>query len=365
MNKKINLVEMYLSDDIKEAANSVLDSKQFIKGEQNKKLGEEFSKYVNADYGTTVSSGTAALFLALKSIGLKKTDEVITVSHSFIATATTIIHNHGSLKFTDIEEDSYCMNVNQVKELINENTKAIVPVHLYGHPVDMNALMKIAKENNLFVIEDACQAHGAEYKGKKVGSIGDIGCFSFFPSKNMTVCGDGGIAVTNNAEFAEKISMLRDQGRKDKYSHEMIGYNFRLSEMAAAIGRVELTHLTEWTEKRRENAKLYNDLLKDLPDIITPIEKEDVKHVYHMYVIRSKERAELAKFLNDKGIGTGIHYPIPIHKQPCFKQYNETSLETTEKIVKEILSLPMSPLLKKEEIERVCDSIKEFYKRGD
>lgn len=363
MDKKINLVEMYMGEDIKEVANSVLDSKRFIKGGENEKLGEEFSKYANADYGVTVSSGTAALFLALKAIGIKKGDEVITVSHSFIATAATVVHNQGNLKFLDVDEESYCMDVNQIEELINKNTKAIIPVHLYGHAVDMDSLMNIAKEKELFVIEDACQAHGAEYNGKKVGSIGDVGCFSFFPSKNMTVCGDGGIAVINNEELAEKISMLRDQGRKDKYLHEIIGYNFRMSELAAAIGRVELKHLEEWTKSRRKNTEKYNELLREVEQIILPIEKEYAKHVYHMYVIRSKERRRLAEFLKEKGIETGIHYPIPIHKQPCFKEYNGLHLPVTEKIVTEILSLPMSPLLKESEVEYVCKSIKEFYSK--
>jgi dTDP-4-amino-4,6-dideoxygalactose transaminase len=223
----------------------------------------------------------------------------------------------------------------------------------------MKPLLEIAEDKGLFVIEDACQAHAAEYRGKKTGSMGDVGCFSFFPSKNMTVAGDGGMITTNNDELAEKLSMLRDHGRKDKYIHEILGLNFRLSEIPAAVGREQLKHLPEWTEKRRKVAAKYNELLEGIVE--TPVEAKWAKHVYHLYVIQTRDRDGLSKYLEKNGISTGIHYPVPVHKQPCMKAGN-IDLPVTDALVDRILSLPMHPQLKDEEIEYVAEKIKEWKK---
>jgi len=231
---------------------------------------------------------------------------------------------------------------------------------LYGQPADMDEIIKIAKKYDLKIIEDACQAHGAEYKGKKVGSLSDVGCFSFYPAKNLGAYGDGGMVVTNNEQIAERIKMLRNYGQSKKYYHDFIGYNSRLDEIQAAVLRVKLRYLDEWNDKRREHAKLYNELLENVSGIETPTEKEFVKHVYHLYVIRCKNRNELQNYLSSKGVSTGIHYPIPVHLQKAYKhlEYKEGDFPITEKYAKEILSLPMFPELTDEEIEAVVGLIR-------
>lgn len=361
--KKISLCKIYVDDLMKEAAVNVLDSGGYIKGEQNKKLESGFAELCSVKHGVTVNSGTAALMLSLIALGIKKDDEVIVPSHTFIATASVVLHLGAKPVFVDIDPETYTLSVDDVKKKITKKTKAIIPVHLYGHPADMDRIMEIAEENDLKVIEDACQAHGAIYKGKNIGGIGDIGCFSFFPSKVMTVCGDGGMVTTNNKEIAEKIGMLRDQGRKkgEKYSHELLGFNFRLSELHAAIGRVQLKHLPDFIEKRRKIAKRYNEGVKGMKNVMTPKEKTWARHVYYVYTIRVKKRDELVAYLNNKGVATGIYYPVPVHKQPCItKIIKPCVLRETEKCAKEVLSLPMHPMLKDEDIEYIVENVKKF-----
>ena len=361
---KINMAEMYVDDEIKNATIKVLESKRYVKGQQAKEFENEFSKFVGAKYGITTNSGTSALHIAMLSIGLKKGDEVIVPSHTFIATASPLIHIGAKPVFAEIDEKTYTIDANDVRKKITDKTKAIIPVHLYGHPADMDEIKEIADKYSLKIIEDACQAHGAEYKGKKVGIIGDMAAFSFFPSKNMTVAGDGGIIVTNNEEYATRAKALVDQGRLagKKYEHDFVGFNYRMSELLAAIGRVQLKHLPRWIENRRAAAKIYNELLEG-ENIVIPFEARWAKHVYHLYVIRCKRRDELKEFLKEKNIATGIHYPIPVHLQPAMKEYGNVKLEITEKFAKEVLSLPMHPQLKKEDVEYVADSIKEWLRK--
>ncbi len=358
---KINMAEMYVDDEIKNAAIKVLESKRYVKGEQAKKFENEFSKFVGTKYAIATNSGTSALHVLMLSIGIKRGDEVIVPSHTFIATVSPLIHIGAKPVFAEIDEKTYTIDTNDIRKKITDKTKAIIPVHLYGHPAAMDEIKEIAEEHDLKIIEDACQAHGAEYKGKKVGSIGDAAAFSFFPSKNMTVAGDGGMIVTDNEEYAIKAKALVDQGRLagKKYEHDFVGFNYRMSEILAAIGRVQLRHLDEWIERRREIAKLYNELL-DGEDIILPFEEQWAKHVYHLYVIRCRNREELKKFLKEKGIATGIHYPIPVHLQPAIaKNYK---LPITEKIAKEVLSIPMHPQMKREDAEYVANAIKEWLR---
>jgi len=347
-----------ICEELTQAVQRVLKSGWFILGEEVKKFEEEFSKYIGVKYGVGVNSGSDALFLALKALGIGKGDEVITVSHTFISTVDAIVRNGAKPVFVDIEPDTYCIDATKIEEAITNKTKAILPVHLYGHPADMDQIMEIAKKYNLFVIEDACQAHGAEYKGKKVGSIGDLGCFSFYPIKNLGAYGDGGMIVTNNEEIAEKLKMLRNYGQSEKYHHDFVGVNSRLDEIQAAILRVKLKHLDEWNERRRKVAKLYNELLED-SEIVTPIEKEYAKHVYHLYVVRCKDRDVLQQQLLKNGIQTQIHYPIPIHKQKAYLNLGfNFYLSVTEEICNEILSLPMHPWLNNEEVLSITEVIK-------
>jgi len=363
--KELEMAKMYVDDEIKKAVMDALDSRRYIKGEQNEKFEKEFAKFCGTKYAITVNSGTSALILALKARGLKHNSEVIIPSHTFIASANAVFHAGLKPIFADIDEETYTLDIEDVEEKITKDTRAIMPVHLYGHPANMEPLRGIAKENNLYIVEDACQAHGAMYKEQKCGAIGDIAAFSFFPSKNMTVSGDGGMVTTNNEELAEKISALRDQGRKkgEKYRHDLIGYNFRMSEIHATIGREQLRHLSEWIEKRRRNAAYYNELISDIKEIQTPMEKKWAKHVYHLYVIRSKERDKLSRFLMEKEIPFGIHYPIPVHQQPIFNE-ESIKLNKTEKIAREVLSLPMHPFMEEEQIEYIASKIKEFFREA-
>jgi dTDP-4-amino-4,6-dideoxygalactose transaminase len=349
-----------IKKEVSESIQRVIENSSFILAEEVEKFENEFSSYIGVKHGIGVNSGSDAIFLTLKALGISKGDEVITVSHTFIATADAIARNEATPVFVDIDPETYCMDTKKIEERITKRTKAILPVHIYGHPADMDAILEIAQAHDLYVIEDACQAHGAEYKGRKVGSLCDAGCFSFYPIKNLGAYGDGGIIVTNNEEIAARLRMLRNYGQRQKYHHEFIGINSRLDEIQAAILRVKLKHLNEWNSKRRENAELYNELLLST-EIITPTEKNS-KHAYHLYVIRSKERDALQQYLEKNGIQTLIHYPIPVHKQRAYLNLcSSCYLPITEEICNEILSLPMFPQLTEKEIESVAKAIVNFH----
>jgi len=359
----VDLKRQYYSikEEIDNAIKNVLESGYFILGENVKLFEDEFSRYCNAKYGIGVASGTDALQLALRACGISRGDEVITVSNTAFPTAIAISYTGAKPVFVDVDE-TYTMDASRVEEKINEKTKAILPVHLYGQPADMDPILEIAKKHDLYVIEDACQAHGAEYKGRKVGSIGDIGCFSFYPTKNLGAYGDGGFITTNNEELAERLKLLRNYGQIERYNHAIKGYNSRLDEIQAAILRVKLKRLDKWNELRRRNAKLYSELIGE--KVIVPFERENSTHVYHLYVIRTKQRDELRKWLKSRGILTDVHYPTPIHLQKAYADLGlgEGSLPVTEKYANEILSLPMFPELTEEEISHIADAINEFEK---
>jgi len=347
-----------IGEEITRAIQRVLKSGWFILGEEVERFEDEFSNYIGAKYAIGVNSGSDALLLALQALGIGKGDEVITVSHTFISTVDAIVRNGAKPVFVDITPDTYCIDVTKIEERITKRTKAIIPVHLYGHPADMQPIVEIAKKYKLSVIGDACQAHGAEYKGKKAGSIGDIGCFSFYPVKNLGAYGDGGMAVTDNKELATKLKILRNYGQARKYYHDFIGVNSRLDEMQAAILRVKLKQLDDWNSRRRKFAQIYDKLLKDA-DVVIPVEKGYAKHVYHLYVIRHKNRDRLQQRLLAKEIQTQIHYPIPVHKQKAYLELGHAAkLPITERICNEILSLPMHPFLREDEIQAVVDGVK-------
>ena len=348
-----------ISGEIREAMGRVLKSGWFILREEVRRFEEEFSTYIGAKYGIGVNSGSDALYLALQALGIGSGDEVITVSHTFVSTVDAIVRNGAKPVFVDVDADTYCIGVTKIEQLITNRTKAILPVHFYGHPADMQPIMEIARKYKLIVIEDACQAHGAEYKGNKAGSIGDIGCFSFYPVKNLGSYGDGGIAVTDDKELAIKLRMLRNYGQSKKYYHDFVGVNSRLDELQAAVLRVKLKHLNEWNEKRRKAAKIYDQLLRDA-GVIIPVEKKYAKHVYHLYVIRDKKRDRLQQHLLANGIQTQIHYPIPVHKQKAYAELGHAAkLPVTERICNEILSLPMHPFFREDEIHAIVERCKE------
>lgn len=350
-----------IKGEIDRAIQRVIENGTFVLGEEVKKFEKEFSNYVGSKYAIGVNSGSDAIFLTLKALGISKGDEVITVSHTFISTVDAIVRNDATPVFVDIDPETYCIDVEKIEEKITKRTKAILPVHIYGHPADMDSIVEIAEAHGLHVIEDACQAHGAEYKGRKIGGIGDAGCFSFYPVKNLGAYGDGGMIVTDNEELAMKLKMLRSNGQQQKYHHDFIGVNSRLDEIQAAILRVKLQYLDRWNSKRREIAKLYSEFLA-CNEIATPIEKQ-AKHVYHLYVIRHKNRDSLQQHLLENGIQTLIHYPIPVHKQKAYLNLcSSYHLPVTETSCKEILSLPMFPQLTRKEVEYVITAVTSFCK---
>jgi len=354
-----------IKDEVNASVQQVMEDCRFVLGENVNSFEKEFASFCGTDYAMGVANGTDALHLALLACGIGKGDEVITVPNTFIATTEAISQTGAKTVFVDIDSWTYNIDVARIEGAINEKTKAILPVHLYGQPADMDSIMEIARKYNLKVIEDACQAHGAEYKDKKAGSIGNASCFSFYPSKNLGAFGDGGMVITNGNEIAQKIKMLRDHGQMKKYEHLVEGYNSRLDEIQAAILRVKLKRLDEQNKLRRKNASIYNGLLEDVDEVVTPFEAEYAKHVYHLYVIRTEKRDELQEYLKSKGVGTGLHYPMPLHLQKAYEYlgYKEGDFPVGEECAKQILSLPMFPELTREEIEKVVSEIKTFFAR--
>jgi dTDP-4-amino-4,6-dideoxygalactose transaminase len=333
-----------LWDELMAAIQGVLKSGQFIMGPNVKAFEQEAAAYLGVKYAIGVNSGTDALVIALHAAGIGPGDEVITTPFTFFATAEAVSQVGATPVFVDIDPRTFNINPELIEPAITPRTRAILPVHLYGQAADMDLIMALAEKYNLRVIEDTAQAFGGEYKGRKLGTIGDAGCFSFFPSKNLGAFGDGGLIATNDDEIAAKARMLRVHGAKKKYYNEVIGYNSRLDEIQAAILRVKLPHVDEWNDGRREAARRYNELLKDAPGIITPIENPYAKHVYHQYTVRVQDgrRDELKKQLAENGIGTMVYYPVPVHQLPIYKEQT-VSLATAEKLASEVLSLPIWP----------------------
>ena len=348
-------------DEIDVAIKRVLESGWYILGGEVKAFEEEFSGYVGVSFGVGVGNGTEAIHLAVKACGLGAGDEVITVSHTAVATVAGIELAGCKAKFVDIEPEYFTLDVTKLEAAITPQTKAIVPVHLYGQPVELDPILEIARKHNLFVIEDCAQAHGAMYKGKRVGSFGDIACFSFYPTKNLAALGDGGMVVTDNAKLAEKARLLREYGWSERYVSNIAGWNTRLDELQAAVLRVKLRYLDEDNAKRAELAKIYERELTGT-DLVLPAERRDCKGACHLYVVRSKKRDELLAFLKEKKIGAAIHYPVGVHLQPAYNCDIKELLET-ERATKEVLSLPMYPELGESEVVFVANAIKEFKEK--
>ncbi|KKR29875.1 MAG: Glutamine-scyllo-inositol transaminase [Candidatus Gottesmanbacteria bacterium GW2011_GWC2_39_8] len=346
-----------IKDEIKGPIEKVIQSGGFILGEDVGLFENEFAEYCGVKYGIGVNSGTDALFLACLACGIGKGDEVITPTYTYIATSFGISMAGAKPVFVDTEEKTYSIDISKIEKVITKKTKAILLVHLYGHPANMDPIIEIAKKYKLKVIEDCAQAHGALYKNKKVGGFGD------YPTKNLGAFGDGGMIITNSEEVKDKALLLRDYGRKGRYENIIKGYNSRLDTLQAAILRVKLKHLDEWNEKRRKNASLYTKLFKEKKvDIVLPYEADYAKHIYHQYTIRVKNRKEVMEKLADKGVRTLIHYPIPVHLQECYKElgYKRGAFPVAEKCCEEIMSLPMYPELTEEEIRYVVEQLSEI-----
>jgi len=364
----VDLKRQHLSikPEIDNALHSVVDSGQFINGENTKKFEKEFASYVGVKHGIGVASGSDALSLSLQALDLNARKEIITVSFTFTSSVDCIVYNGNVPVFIDVDADSYTIDVTQIENMVTKDTKAILPVHLYGHPVDMTPLKEIADRYDLFVLEDAAQAHGAKYNDRTVGSFGDLSCFSFYPSKNLGAFGDAGMILTDNDAIAHRLRLLREYGQEAKYHHKILGYNRRIDELQAAVLRVKLKHLDSWNSARRLNVNIYNELLEVLKEknvLKTPIEKKGATHVYHLYVIQMSQRDEVRDYLRKNGISTGIHYPIPIHKQESYASisYRQGKLTNTNDLGKSILSLPMFPELTESEIIRISQSLVDYY----
>lgn len=357
---KVSIAKPIIGEEEIENVVEVLKSGMIAQGPKVAEFEEKFAKWVGAKYAVATNSGTAALHVALLSCGIGPGDEVITTPFTFIATGNAIVYTGATPVFADIDLETYNIDPDTIEDLITDKTKAILPVQLYGQSADMDKIREIAKKHDLLVIEDAAQAHGAMYNDEKVGNMGDMACFSFYPTKNMTTS-EGGMITTNNKELAEKARVFRAHGSNIKYKHDEIGYNFRSSDIAAAIGLAQLDKIDEFNEKRIDNANYLNEGLKDVEGVITPASPENRKHVYHQYTIRVTKgnRDDWVDILTENGIGSGIHYPIPLYNQPIYKELGFTgSAPNAELAADTVISLPVHPSLSKEDLDLVIEAVK-------
>ncbi|PIR60663.1 MAG: hypothetical protein COU67_00875 [Candidatus Pacebacteria bacterium CG10_big_fil_rev_8_21_14_0_10_44_54] len=350
----------YLKEAVLEEISSVLDSGSYILGEKVKRFETNFSEYLEVENVVGVANGLDALQLILMALDIGKGDEVITTSLSAVATTLAITRTGATPVFVDIDE-YFHIDATKIEAAITPRTKAVMPVHLYGQSVDLDKIVEICKENKIFLIEDAAQAQGAEFNGKKLGSIGEAGAFSFYPTKNLAAYGDAGAVSTSDSVLAEKVSMLRNYGQKTRYRHELAGINSRLDELQAAVLNVKLKYLDEWNKSRIDCAAIYQGELADAGDIKLPMVRPEAKHVFHQYVIRTKKRDELVSYLQENGVPALIHYPIPIHQQPCYPEFHSVSLPETVRASQEILSLPIHPFMSKSELLFVIEKVKVFF----
>lgn len=352
----IPIAKPIIGEEEKKAVLEVLDSGIIAQGKRVQEFEEKFAEYCGTKYGVAVNSGTAALHVALMAAGIKEGDEVITTPFSFIATGNSILFVGAKPVFADIDEKTYNISPEKIAEKVTGKTKAIMPVHLFGQACEMDGIRKIAEENDLKIIEDACQSHGSDYKGKKVGSLGDAGCFSFYPTKNMTTS-EGGIITTDDEKLAEMAKIYRNHGQVKRYYHDYLGYNLRMTDICAAIGLEQLKKLGGFNDARISNSAYLNEKLGDL----APYVAEGIKHVYHQYTIRVKDRDDVVKKLNDAGVGTGVYYPVPINEQNYYKDLGY-SMDTpiSSEVAKEVLSLPVHPSVSKEDLDFIAEKIKEL-----
>lgn len=348
-----------IGKEIEKEVLEVLASGSYILGKHNKALQEEFANYVGSKFSLGLNSGTDALHLALRALNIGRGDEVITTAFTFVATASAIGLAGATPVFVDINPDTFNIDADKIEAAITPKTKAIIPVHLYGQPAEMDKIMDIAKRHNLKVVEDCCQAIGAEYKGQKVGTFGDFGCFSFYPTKNLGGMGDGGMITCSDQALFDRVVALRNHGGAIRYYHDELGVNSRLDEIQAAILRVKLNYIDEWNKARRENAYRYNEMFAEYPEIETPKEVHDSYCVYHQYTIKIENRDEVHKLLQENGVGAMIYYPVPLHLQKLHKElgYKVGDLPLTEKDTKLVMSLPMFPELTSEEQQTVVDTV--------
>jgi dTDP-4-amino-4,6-dideoxygalactose transaminase len=347
-----------IKPEIDAAIARVLESSQFVLGEAVASFERDFAAYCGTDHAIAVNSGTSALHLSLLAAGIGAGDEVITTPFTFVATVAAILYTGARPVLVDIDPNNFNIDPAKIERAISPRTKAVMPVHLYGQPADMDPILEVAKRHNLIVIEDAAQAHGAQYKGRVVGSIGELGCFSFYPGKNLGAYGEGGAVTTSNPEYARTIRMLRDWGAEKKYEHLLKGYNYRMEGLQGAVLGVKLKHLESWTAARRAHALRYTELLAG-SGVTTPVEMPYARHVWHVYTVRTAERDELQQALSAAGVQTGIHYPIPVHLQPAYADlgYRAGDFPHAEAAAKQVLSLPMFPEMTEAQLQEVVAAV--------
>ncbi len=366
MNRKIPIAKPNFGKEEETAVKEVLESGILASGPRTKSFEKEFAEYLGVEHAVAVTNGTIALDVALKALKVGPGDEVITSAFSFIASSNCILFQNAKPIFADIDLRTFNIDPSDVAEKITAKTKALIPIHQFGQPAEMDALNEIAEDNGIALLEDAAQAHGAEYKGQKAGSMGDMGCFSFYATKNMTL-GEGGMITTNDPELAGKARLLINHGQSQKYQHDTLGYNYRMTEFCAAIGSVQLKKLDGFNEKRRENAQFLSNGIRKFTDLTVPYVDKDVKHVFHQYVMKVEdnyrlERNKLADCLAEKGVGVAVHYPVPIYRQPLYQTlgYGGTVCPNTEETCRRVLSLPVHPLVDKKDIEYILDVLKDI-----
>jgi len=362
----VNIANPIIENEEKEAVIDVLESGMLAQGEEVVSFEEEFADYLDIKHAKGVANGTSALDIALKSLKIREGDEVITTPFSFIASANSILFQDAKPVFGDIKEDTFNLDPDSVLEKINENTKAILLVHLFGQPANLKAFKEIAEDHDLYLVEDCAQAHGAEFDGEKVGSFGDVGTYSFYPTKNMTT-GEGGMVVTDDEELSERADLLRDHGQSEKYSHRVVGYNLRMTNIAAAIGRKQLKKLDRWNEQRIKNAERLTSRIEDIEGLTPPEVADDMKHVFHQYVIKVEDdypfkRKELREKLHDDDIGTAVHYPKPIVEQSLYEKngYSVEDCPKAKEASKKVLSLPIHPSVGENDISFICDKLEKI-----
>ena len=364
MKDGVEFTDVYVDEDIVNAVSEVVRGTRWVKGPKLEAFEAEFADAIGVEHAVGVSNGTASLLIALDALDVGEGGDVFVPGHTFFATASPVLKLGANPVFVDVDSDYYTMDPEHLRERVAaaENPSAVMPVHIYGQVADMDAIAAVADEHNMAVIEDACQAHLATRNGDCAGSFGDVGCFSFYPSKNMAAGGDGGMLVTDDADVAETARALRNHGRNDDGEHVALGLNYRLDETNAVVGHEQLKHLPEWSEQRNEAAQRYTERLSDVPEVSPPKEDDASFHVYHLYVIQAPDRDGLRDYLDDHGIQTGLHYETPAHRHEAITARVDTPrLPITEGLVENIVSLPMHPRISDEEIDEVCTRIAEFY----
>ncbi|AQL44831.1 hypothetical protein BV210_18880 (plasmid) [Halorientalis sp. IM1011] len=367
MDEPVEFTDIYVDEAMVDRATEVLRSGRYVKGPMVERFEAAFAEFCGTDHAVGVASGTDAIYLALRAAGVDPGEDVFVPAHTFFATVSPVLELGANPVFVDHDPDTYTMDPRDLAEKVAaaDDPAAVVPVHIYGHPADMDAIGDVAEAHDMAMIEDACQAHGATDGGDRAGSLGDAGAFSFYPSKNMTVAGDGGILTTDDPDLAREARMLRNHGRDDDGEHVRLGLNHRLGELHAALGLEQLQHVDDWNEKRRAAAQRYTDRLEDVEAVTTPDTRDDTEHVYHLYVIQAPDRDDLQDSLNDAGVETGIHYPVPTHEHPAVAERLDGSPQVprTERLTERILSVPMHPRITDTEIDRVCAAIERHYDR--